>query len=108
MAKALTKTSGYKALVKKVVQEFEELELFVKNRVAKGHWNVGKYIDEHLLENKDKPEYGTGFYEEFAEDTGGTEQRYSGRSRFTGLTQYVRRRTNWPGSTTRGSSQSRT
>jgi endonuclease YncB( thermonuclease family) len=70
MAKALTKTSGYKALVKKVVQEFEELEIFVKNRVAKGHWNVGKYIDEHLLENKDRAEYGTGFYEEFAEDTG--------------------------------------
>lgn len=70
MAKALAKTDGYKILVKKITQEFAELEVFVKNRVAKSHWNVGQYIDEHLLENRDKPEYATGFYEGLAEDTG--------------------------------------
>ncbi|MBI5024049.1 MAG: thermonuclease family protein [Candidatus Omnitrophica bacterium] len=70
MPKALAKIDGYKTLVKRITQEFAELELFVKNRVAKGYWNVGKYIDEHLLENKDKPEYASGFYEELAEDVG--------------------------------------
>ena len=70
MAKSLAKSNGYKTLVKKIVEEFEGLELFVRNRVAKGYWNVGKYIDEHLLENKDKPEYASGFYEELAEDVG--------------------------------------
>ena len=70
MAKALIKANGYKTLIKRIVQELAELEFFVKNRVAKGYWNVGKYIDEHLLENKDKPEYATGFYERLAEDVG--------------------------------------
>ncbi len=70
MAKSLAKSNGYKTLVKKITREFAELETIVKNSVAKGHWNVGKYIDEHLLENKDRAEYGTGFYEGLAEDTG--------------------------------------
>ena len=70
MAKAVAKTNDYKTLVKKIARELAELEIFVKNRVAKGYWNVGKYIDEHLLENKDRAEYGTGFYEGLAEDTG--------------------------------------
>lgn len=70
MAQTLITANGYKTLVKKIVREFAELEIFVKNRVAKGYWNVGKYIDEHLLENKDKPEYATGFYEKLAENVG--------------------------------------
>ena len=63
-------TNGYKALVKKIIQEFGDLEVLVKRSVARGHWKVGKYIDEHLLENKDKPGHATGFYEKLAEDTG--------------------------------------
>ncbi len=70
MAKAPAKSDGYKTLVKKIVKEFEELETLVKNSVVRGHWKVGKYIDEHFLENKDKPEHATGFYEGLAEDTG--------------------------------------
>lgn len=70
MAKALAKSDGYKTLVKKIMREFEQLEFLVKNSVARGHWRVGKYIDEHLLENKDKPKHATGFYEKLAEDTG--------------------------------------
>jgi endonuclease YncB( thermonuclease family) len=70
MPKALAKADGYKTLVKRIVQEFAELEVFVKNRVAKSHWNVGRYIDEHLLARKDRAEYATGFYEGLAEDTG--------------------------------------
>ena len=69
-ASSRTVANSYKALVKRIIQEFAELEAFVKNRVAKGHWNVGKYIDEHLLAHKDRAEYGTGFYEELAEDAG--------------------------------------
>ena len=60
-ASSRTVANSYKALVKRIIQEFAELEAFVKNRVAKGHWNVGKYIDEHLLAHKDRAEYGTGF-----------------------------------------------
>ena len=70
MSKALIKSGSYKTLVRRIVREFEELEVLVKNSVARGQWNVGKYIDEHLLENKDKPEYATGFYEQLAKDTG--------------------------------------
>lgn len=70
MAKALVRSNGYKILVKKVVKEFEELEFFVKNRVAKGYWNVGKYIDEHLLEHKDRARYGTTLFKRLARDTG--------------------------------------
>ena len=70
MAKSLAKTNDYKTLVKKIVQELAELEIFVKNRVAKGYWNVGKYIDEHLLEHKDRADYAAGFYEQLAEDVG--------------------------------------
>ena len=58
MPKALSKSDGYKTLVKKITREFADLELFVKNRVAKGHWNVGKYIDEHLLAHKEMSDYG--------------------------------------------------
>lgn len=38
MPKHLAKSDGYKTLVKKVTREFAELEFFVKNRVAQGHW----------------------------------------------------------------------
>ena len=48
MPKSLAKSDGYKTLVKKITREFAELGVFVGNRAAKGHWNVGKYINEHL------------------------------------------------------------
>lgn len=70
MPKALTKSDGYKTLVKKITREFAELEVLVKNSVAKGHWNVGKYIDEHLLDHKERAEYGGNFYIKLAKDTG--------------------------------------
>lgn len=52
------------------MREFEALEVLVKNSVARGHWNVGKYIDEHLLEHKERAEYGGKFYIKLAKDTG--------------------------------------
>lgn len=44
------------------------MELFVRNRVAKAYWNAGKYIDEHLLEHKERADYATGFYERLSQD----------------------------------------
>ena len=70
MAKAPAKSDGYKTLVKKIVKEFEELEIFVKNRFARAYRNVGQYIDDRLPARKDRPEYATGFYEKLAGDTG--------------------------------------
>ncbi|MBI5150226.1 MAG: thermonuclease family protein [Candidatus Omnitrophica bacterium] len=70
MPKSLAKSDGYKTLVKRITREFAELEVFVKSRFAKAYWNVGKYIDDHLLAHKDRPAYAAGFYEKLAEDTG--------------------------------------
>ncbi|MBI5150490.1 MAG: thermonuclease family protein [Candidatus Omnitrophica bacterium] len=70
MKKMITAANGYKTLVKKIVREYEELEILVKNSVARGQWNVGKYIKEHLLQNKDRADYATGFFEKLAKDTG--------------------------------------
>jgi endonuclease YncB( thermonuclease family) len=44
------------------------MNLFVKQRVAQGYWKIGKYIDEHLLEHKDRADYGTTLFEELAKD----------------------------------------
>ena len=60
--------NGYSLLVKKVTRELIDLELFVKQRTAQSYWNVGKYIHEHLLENKDRADYGATLYEKLAQD----------------------------------------
>lgn len=66
--KTLTTASGYKTLVRKVERELSELEFFVKRRTAEGYWKIGKYIHEHLLENKERADYGAALYEQLAKD----------------------------------------
>ncbi len=59
---------GYAALVKRVLSELSELEFFIKRLTGKSYWNVGKFIHEHLLEYKDRAEYGATLYERLAKD----------------------------------------
>ncbi len=68
MAKALTKSDGYRTLVSQVIKELTELELFVKHRTAEGYWKIGKYINDHLLENKQRANYGATLYDLLAKD----------------------------------------
>lgn len=68
MPNQLTKTNGYKQLVKKIQSELSELDFFVKRRTAEGYWRVGKFIHEHLLENKDRADYGHFLFERLGED----------------------------------------
>ena len=49
---------SYPSLVKTVRQELSDLEFFVKRRTGEGYWKIGRYIDNHLLENKDRANYG--------------------------------------------------
>ena len=67
MPKTLT-TNGYSILVKKVSRELAELEFFVKRRTAEAYWSIGKFIHEHLLQHKDRADYGTTLYEKLARD----------------------------------------
>jgi hypothetical protein len=66
----LVLATGYPALVKKVQAELSDLDFFIKRRIAEGWWKVGKYIHEHLLENKERADYGGFLLERLAEDTG--------------------------------------
>ena len=68
MAKTLTKTNGYKVLVSKIRQELEGLELLIKRETVLRYWRVGRYISEHLLENKNRAGYGEHLIEDLAED----------------------------------------
>ena len=69
MPKRLTNTA-YKALVQKISKEFSDMEVFLKNRIALGHWRVGRWIHGHLLKNQERAEHGTNLYEKLSEDTG--------------------------------------
>lgn len=62
--------TGYAALVKRVHSELSELEFFIKRLTGKSYWNVGKFIHEHLLEYKERAEYGATLYERLAKDVG--------------------------------------
>jgi len=70
MTKKLAKTDGYALLVSKIRKELEGLELLFKRETVLGYWRVGQYISEHLLENKQRADYGGHFYELLAQDTG--------------------------------------
>ncbi len=61
---------SYKILVGKISKEFAQMDAFLKNRIALGHWNVGQWIHEHLLKNQKRAEHGTNFYGKLAQDTG--------------------------------------
>src|SRR3989338_2976805 len=60
--------AGYAALFKRVLSELSELEFFVKRRTAESYWKVGKFIHEHLLQNKERADYGQTIYERLAAD----------------------------------------
>lgn len=62
--------SSYKSLVTRVSNELSALESFVRRRTAQGYWRVGKFIHEHLLEHKERADYGAAFYDHLAEDVG--------------------------------------
>ncbi|HLD69811.1 MAG TPA: DUF1016 N-terminal domain-containing protein [Candidatus Omnitrophota bacterium] len=63
-------SNSYKILVRKISKEFAQMEAFLKNRIAQGHWKVGRDIHEHLLKHEKRAKHGAAFYEELAEDTG--------------------------------------
>lgn len=64
----ITSTRGYKALVKRIGTELDDLNFFVTRATAKAYWNVGKFIHQHLLENKDRANYGNRLFEQLADD----------------------------------------
>lgn len=62
--------STYKHLVTKITKEIADVENFIQRRTAEGYWKIGRYIDQHLLENKDRAGYGTVLLENLAKDVG--------------------------------------
>lgn len=68
--KKIALAAGYTALVKRIQSELSELDFFVRRRTAEGWWKVGGYIDGHLLENKDRADYGSLVLERLADDVG--------------------------------------
>ncbi|MBL7198394.1 MAG: thermonuclease family protein [Candidatus Omnitrophica bacterium] len=70
MVKKLTKTDGYKTLVSKIRTELDGLEFLIKQQTVLRYWRVGKYISEHLLENKERASYGDRLYERLSRDVG--------------------------------------
>jgi len=69
VTKKLTKTNGYNVLVSKIHKELEGLELLVKRETVLRYWRVGECISEHLLENKERADYGGHLYERLSCDT---------------------------------------
>ena len=68
--KKLPALNSYKLLAHNVLKEFSDMEFFVRQRTAQGYRRVGKFIHEHLLEYKERADYGAALYERLAEDVG--------------------------------------
>lgn len=68
--KKIALAAGYSALVKSIQEELSELDFFVKRRTAEAWWKVGKDIHQHLLENKQRADYGRFLIDRLAEDIG--------------------------------------
>ena len=68
MPKPLTNPNTYKTLVNKISKELSDLEFFIKRRTAETYWKIGKFIHDHLLENKERADYGSRLFELLAED----------------------------------------
>ncbi len=62
--------SNYSALAKRVKDELSRLEVFVKQETIKSYWNIGKFIYNHMLENKKRAQYGNLLYERLSKDVG--------------------------------------
>ncbi|MDP2938671.1 MAG: DUF1016 N-terminal domain-containing protein [Candidatus Omnitrophota bacterium] len=63
-----TTGKGYAELVKKINAEFSTLETLFRRLCAKCYWKIGEYIHKHILENKDRADYGKYIYDLLAED----------------------------------------
>ncbi len=63
-------TITYKFLVAKVSKEFDTLEALIKSSAGRAYWNVGKYIDGHLLAHQGRAEYGETVLDNLARDVG--------------------------------------
>ena len=66
----LSVVAGYPGLVKNIQSELSGLELFVKRRMTETYWKIGRFIHEHLLENKERADYGHALFEQLAKDVG--------------------------------------
>lgn len=65
-----TAPTTYRSLVAKVSKELDDLEFLIKRSTAEAYWNVGKYIDDHLLAHQDRAEYGKTLLENLGKDVG--------------------------------------
>ncbi|MDD3374813.1 MAG: DUF1016 N-terminal domain-containing protein [Candidatus Omnitrophica bacterium] len=61
---------NYPALAARVKGELSSLEVLVKRETIKSYWNIGKFIHSHLLENKERAQYGNLLYERLSRDVG--------------------------------------
>ena len=68
MPPQLTKPNDYKSLVKQIQTELSALDFFVKRRTAEGYWKIGKYIHEHIYQQKDRAGLGEKLCQKLAED----------------------------------------
>ncbi len=66
--KITTTTSGYPTLLKHIQSELSSLDFFVKRRTTEAYWKIGKFIHEHLLEKKERADYGHFLLERLAQD----------------------------------------
>lgn len=57
-------------MVKQIRSELNHLEVFLKRKTIESYWNIGKFIHQHLLENKQRADYGNLLYERLSEDVG--------------------------------------
>jgi len=62
-------SNSYHTLVRKINRELADLEALFKDRTTRTAWNIGRYIHIHLLEHKDRVDYGKSFYPKLAHDT---------------------------------------
>lgn len=67
MPKSLT-PSTYRTLVSNISKELTELDAFIRRRTAEGYWRIGKYIHDHLLDEKARAAYGESIYPLLARD----------------------------------------
>ena len=73
---------GFEELVKKLNDEFSTLETFLRNRTVESVKKAGRYIHSHILENKDRADYGKYLFPELAKRTGKDESTLRGILRF--------------------------
>ena len=61
-------TKSYPTLVKNIQAELSDLDFFIKRRTAEAYWKAGKFIHQHLLENKERADYRSSLLRRLADD----------------------------------------